>query len=179
MAESGRRPRIDRRRAVRPASWYDLVSSELPVAAVGAAARLRLVTAARRGAVVHLRDRERGARLRVRGDRVATGARRHLDLAVGVTDVEAGRIAVDVARGVRRALVVVLLVRKARLDLRGEVARVRLGVRVLALLLLAKERRQRDGRQDPDDQDHHEELDKGEALLLRVDALGELPQHVL
>ena len=58
--------------------------------------------------------------------------------------------------------------------MRDDVAGVRLGVRVLPLGALAKERRQRDGSQDPDDQDHNEELDKGETLLLVVQTLAEL-----
>ena len=88
-----------------------------------------------------------------RGDRNRAGARRG--------DVQAG--VAEVGRGL--ALRVVLLVRVARLDLRDGVTSVRLGVGVLALLLLAQEGRQSDGGEDADDQDDDEELDEREALL--------------
>jgi hypothetical protein len=61
---------------------------------------------------------------------------------------------------------------------RHQVASIGLGARVLALVTLTKERRQRDGGQDADDQDYNEELDEREALLLVVNALGKLPQHL-
>src|SRR5436853_379856 len=101
---------------------------------------------------------------------VAGAGRRNRDLARAGTDVQTG---------VRRAgaLLVVLLAGEAGLDLRHHVARVRLGVRVLTLLLLAEEGRQGDRGKDADDQNDDEELDKGKTALLRLNTLAELPQH--
>ena len=71
------------------------------------------------------------------------------------------------AEGGRRvALRVVLRVREARLDLRDEVAGIRLGRRVLALLLLAEERRESDRGENADDQNDDEKLDEREALIV-------------
>ena len=50
---------------------------------------------------------------------------------------------------------------------------------VLTLRPLAEEGRQRDSSQDADDQDDNEQLDEREALLPVVNALAELPQHVV
>ena len=61
--------------------------------------------------------------------------------------------------------------------MRDDVARVGLGLGVLALLTLTEERGQRDGGEDADDQDDDEELDEREALLPVVNTLAELPQH--
>src|SRR5215211_712621 len=122
-----------------------------------------------------LLDRERVARLRLRDDGVAVvawGRDGHLALAAAEVKAALGHVVAG-----ERARVG-LLVRVERLDVRDQVTGVRLGARVLALLALTKERRQRDRRQDADDQDDHEELDKGEALLLAVNTLAELPQHV-
>src|SRR3954453_6637946 len=123
-----------------------------------------------------LRDRERVGRLRDRHDRVArAGAgRRDRDLALAGADVEA-RVA-ELRRG-GAVRVVAGGIRATRLDLRDRVARVRLRLGVLALLLLTEEGRQGDRGEDADDQDHDEKLDEREALLLAVDALGKLPQH--
>src|SRR5947209_7029262 len=110
------------------------VDRYLPGAVVLAAALALLVAGARRSAVVGLGDREVDPRLRVTDDRVAGRARsRDLDLALSGTGREPRRRALNVARGVRLARRVVLLVRVARLELRRHVARIRLGVRVLAL----------------------------------------------
>src|SRR2546421_611689 len=76
-----------------------------------------------------------------------------------------------------RALRVVLRVGEARLHRRDRITCVRLGGGVLALVLLTKEGRQRDRRQDPDDQNDDEELDQGETLLV-LGALAQLLQHV-
>src|SRR5262249_31009164 len=65
-----------------------------------------------------------------------------------------------------RARRVGLRVGVARLDLRDGVPRVRLGRRVLRLLLLTEEARQRDRGEDADDQDDDEQLDQREALLV-------------
>src|SRR5947209_18184069 len=90
---------------------------------------------------------------------------RDVDLAVAATDLQTGRVAVEaVADG--RALGVVLLGREARLDLRDEVARIRLRRGILALLLLTEEGRQGDRGENADDQHDNEELDEREALLL-------------
>src|SRR4051812_16596275 len=152
--------------------------SDLPPVALGVGRVLAAALTVRRararadagGAV--LRDRERVGRLRRRRDGVAGGRDRvDLHLAGAGADVEAG-----VGRG-RAVRVVAAVVGRARLDLRDHVARVGLGLRVLALLLLAEEGRQSDRGKNADDQDHDKELDKGEALLLAVDPLGKLPQH--
>src|SRR4051794_23052498 len=101
---------------------------------------------------------EVSTRLRSSDDGVLGGTGRPgADLALGgrgrgrSVDVEAGRVATDVASSRRQALLVILGVRVARLDLRREVACIRLGIRVVALLLLAKEGRQGDGGEDADD----------------------------
>ena len=77
-----------------------------------------------------------------------------------------------------RAADVRLGVGEAGLHVGREVTSVRLGSRVLTLLTLTKERRQRDGRQNADDQNHDEQLDEGKTLLPVVDAIAKLPQHV-
>src|SRR3954454_19286639 len=110
-------------------------------ALAGAAAGTRRRT--RGGA---LRDRVGDTRLRLGHDVVPAGGRRgdgrvrsgrvlHLDLARAAADVQTrvGQLSRRIALGV------VLGGGEARLDLRDEVARVRLGVRVLALALLAEE----------------------------------------
>src|SRR5262249_13649408 len=59
-------------------------------------------------------------------------------------------------------------------DLRDGVTSVGLGGGVLALLLLAKERRQGDRGEDADDQDDDEKLDQREARLV----IAQLAQHL-
>src|SRR3954453_11472279 len=155
-------------------------ASRLPLVALrvgGLAATLADVVAATRrdtrGAA--LRDREVRPRLRGRRHGVARGTDgRGGHLTAVRADVEArvrerGSAAVRVHAGV---------VGRAGLDLRHEVAGVRLRLRVLALLLLAEEGRQGDRGKNADDEDHHEELDERKALLLAVDPLGKLPQHL-
>src|SRR4051812_27178872 len=117
-----------------------------------------------------VRPRLRGRRHDVAGGRRARGR----DLTTGDADVEA-RVR---ERGGTAGRVHAGVVGRARLDLRDEVAGVRLRLRVLTLLLLAEEGRQGNRGKDADDQNHHEELDEREALLLAVDPLGKLPQHV-
>src|SRR3954465_5548091 len=123
-----------------------------------------------------LRDDEMRARLRRRGHDVA---RRRRGAAGG--HLTAGRADVEARVAERRGGAVRVhagVVGRARLDLRHEVAGVRLRLRVLTLLLLTEEGRQGDRGENADDQDHNEELDEREALLLAVDPLGKLPQHV-
>jgi hypothetical protein len=55
------------------------------------------------------------------------------------------------------------------LEARDEVARVRLGIRVLPLRPLAEKGRQRDRGEDADDKDDDEDLDQAETILF--------PQH--
>src|SRR3954447_2923656 len=164
----------------RPSAKRPVGVSRLPLVALrvgGLAATLADVVAATRRDTrgVALRDREVRARLRRRGHDVArSGDAGGRDLTAGGADVEArvrerGAAAVRVHAGV---------VGSASLDLRHEVAGVRLRLRVLALLLLAEEGRQGDRGENADDQDHNEELDEREALLLAVDPLGKLPQHL-
>src|SRR3954454_5829190 len=147
-------------------------------AAVAADLDARTGREARRG---RLRDREGVVRLRLRRDDIAVRAgsgavRDDADLARARRRVD-GQASVAELAG-RVALVVVTLnVRCARLDLRDGVTRVGLGLRVLALLLLTEEGRQGDRGENADDEDHYEELDEREALLLAVDPLGKLPQH--
>src|SRR4051794_37340864 len=174
---------MKRRRAglsTRPSAKISSVgASRLPLVALrvgGLAATLADVVAATRGDTSRaaLRDREVRPRLRGRRHGVARstdGRGGHLTT-VGA-DVEArvresGGAAVRVHAGV---------VGRARLDLRDEIASVRLRLRVLTLLLLTEEGRQGDRGKNADDEDHHEELDEREALLLAVDPLGKLPQH--
>ena len=66
---------------------------------------------------------------------------------------------------------VVLVVGEAGLDVRDEVAGIRLGGCVLALLLLTEEGRQGDRGKNADDQNDDEELDEREALFVAADAL--------
>src|SRR3954454_12996096 len=153
--------------------------SRLPLVALGvgglAATLTRLVAGALRDTARQLLDVEVRAGLRQRVDlvgRLRRGAGR-LHLALTRADVQAG-----VGQLSRAAVrVVTRVVRRARLDLRNQVAGVRLRLRVLALLLLAEEGRQGDRGKNADDQDHNEKLDEREALLLAVDPLGKLPQH--
>src|SRR4051794_11442194 len=164
----------------RPSAKRPVGVSRLPLVALcvgGLAATLADVVAATRRDTsrVALRDREVRARLRRRGHDVArSGDAGGRDLTAVGADVEArvresGATAVRVHAGV---------VGRARLDLRHEVASVRLRLRVLTLLLLTEEGRQGDRGKNADDEDHHEELDERKALLLAVDPLGKLPQHV-
>src|SRR4051794_21560341 len=164
-------------RARRPARSKrgDFTSECLPVAA-GRAAAVALVGAGTRDLARArvLMQNEHAAVLRRRRDIPALrGVRRdaHRRVRRG-TDRETGVAEL----GRRVAVVVVLLVGVARLDLRDRVTTVRLGIGVLALLLLTQEGRQSDGGKDADDQNDDQELDEREALLL-VDALAELPQH--
>src|SRR4051794_7868176 len=150
-------------RVARPSAKSFEVGGLLPDAAGLAAALVGVVAAAAGGAVGGLRDRERRARLRQRRHRVgavADGGRLHLTLAGA--EREAGSAGVAAAR--RAVGVVAGGVGRAALALRDEVAGVRLGLRVLALVLLAEEGRQCDRGENADDQDHHEELDEGETL---------------
>src|SRR3954452_14463602 len=145
----------------------------------------RGLAAARRGAGARARadagrralgDRERVGRLRGRDDREACAGAGRGDghLACAGADVEAGVAELRSRRAVR---VAAGRVRGARLDLRDGVTGVRLGLCVLALLLLTEEGRQGNRGENADDQDHDEELDERKALLLAVDPLGKLPQH--
>src|SRR4051794_11424727 len=147
-------------------------SSGLPATAREAGTRVRGRARTRaRAARAVLADRERVARLRASDDGVAVRVRRshrHLtrtgaDGQTGVARVGAGRV--------------VLRVGVTRLNLRDHVSCVRLGRGVLALRALAQECGQSDRGQDADDQNDYEELDKGETLLLIVNALTDLPQH--
>ena len=99
---------------------------------------------------------ERRRRRRGHGDLVGAGA-----------VVEAGRA----ERRRRVALRVVLRVREARLDLRDEVAGIGLGRSVLALLLLAEERRESDRGENADDQDDDQELDERESFVVALEAV--------
>jgi hypothetical protein len=69
-----------------------------------------------------------------------------------------------------------VLVDVAGLHLGDGVAGSRLGSRVLALGTLAEERGQSDRGEDADDQDDHEQLDQGEALLV-ARAVAQLVEH--
>src|SRR3954452_17616495 len=113
-------------------------------------------------------DRERVAGLRRRLDRVLGRRRRAVDRHIGAEVLDLGRLI---------AVLVGLVVDEAGLHLRHDVARIGLRRRVLALRALPQERRQGDGGQDADDQDHDQELDQGEALLV-LSALTQLVEHV-
>src|SRR4051812_14603702 len=169
-------PAVDRRsrkrtgRARRPAPsryvWWR--SCVLPAAAGLAAARAARGAGAGRRAAGRLGDGEVVRRLRVAHDRVAVDRRTgHLDLALGGPDVEAG----GAELGRRVAELVVLRVGEARLDVRDQVASIRLGGAVLTLLLLTEEGRQGDRGEDADDQDDDEELDEREPTLLVLEPL--------
>src|SRR5436190_5065309 len=151
----------------RPASRYASdVARDLPGAARAGAAG----SGTRGRSAGSLGDEEVAPRLRVGGDGVAvddgspdvdltgarpageTGGRQHR---VGVADV---RLGIDVVR----------------LQLGHRVAGVGLRRRVVALVLLAEEARQSDRGKNADDQNDHEELDEGKALLL----IAQLAQHV-
>src|SRR4051794_12466918 len=108
-------------------------------------------------------DAERVARARVRRHgETGGGGRRNGDLTLAGANVEArgAQLASRVALGV------VLGVREAGLNVRDEVAGIRLGRCVLALLLLTEERGQGDRGEDADDQDDNEELDERETLFV-------------
>src|SRR6185503_16570994 len=158
-------PGTQTRRARRPASLKQtagrLVLPGVAGADVGAVGRaagagLRAV----HGAGVGAGDDERAAGLRdgVHVVAVAGSGDGDLDLAGRGADRQAGARRDGAAR-------VGLTVGEAGLDLRDGVTSVRLGGGVLALLLLAQERRQGDGGEDADDEDNDEELDKREARL--------------
>src|SRR4051794_25499613 len=122
-----------------------------------------------------LGDREVVTRLRVTHDRV-TGSGVARDGRLAGTGTERNARLGHVLRGL--AVGVGLRPRVARLHVRDEVTGVRLRRSVLALLTLTQESGQRDRGQNADDEDHNEELDKGETLVLTVNALAELTQHV-
>src|SRR3954451_14760439 len=174
-AEAGRSP-PPRGPLVGPVSYQVPPGGEAPVDAGGPAAVGRGRAGARRGAAARLLDRERVTRLRRRLDRVVVRGRGR-DRDRGLRQVEAGVLALDVVARVatRRVRAVVGV---ARLELRGHVAGRRLGVGVLALRLLAEEGRKSDGGKDADDENHNEELDEREALLLAAQTLGKLLKHV-
>src|SRR3954453_17803272 len=152
------------------------VGEGLPGAAGRAAALAGGGAGAAGGAAVHLVDDERGARLRDRRDLVVVRLGR-IDRDRGLRQIETGVLALDVVVGVR-AGAVRAVVGVARLDLRRRVTRGRLGVGVLALRLLAEEGRKRDGGKDADNENHNEELDEREALLLAAQTLGKPLKHV-
>src|SRR5215213_256619 len=165
-------PQNDEGRARRPAPLKQLLrSGYLPGTAVAAATAARgragLGDAGRR-----LRVREGVAGLRGTDDRVGRGAlgrddhRRQGQTAAGDIGLRGVTAHVGLSSG------------EAGLHVRNEVTHVGLGLGVLTLLTLTKERRQRDGGQDSDDQNDDEQLDEGKALLPVVNALAKLPQHV-
>jgi len=120
-------------------------------------------------------------------DRVHTAARLRVD--VDVVAVGVGRGDVHLAGGgpARRQRVLDAVqggavsgvggvVGVVRLLSGGSFTRCALGRRVLALALLVEERRDGDRGQDPDDQDHDQELDEREALLA-LKALAKGVEH--
>src|SRR5436190_3853673 len=161
---------------------YPVWTGGLPVAGAWAAAladhgaRLDVTSAQR----VHQRECVVDAAGAGLGDRLQRVAREplgeDLDLADARPDVE-----VRARRGERgRAADVLVVLREARLHLGDHVAHVGLGGRVLALQALAEEGRQGDGGEDPDDQDHDQQLDQGEAALIGAEAAalsGDVPCH--
>src|SRR5689334_644159 len=144
--------------------------------------RLPLPIARARALVrVGARTSDRAARL---GDHefVARGGMADHDVAVRAGGLEArlarvGTQDTDLLDVVGVGADVRLVRRVEGLESRDQVARRRLGRRVLSLLTLAEEGRQGDRGQDADDQDHDEELDQREAPLPFMYALTELPRH--
>src|SRR5687767_1933331 len=167
-------PLNDEGRARRPAplTTESLTPTELPGVGGGTAAALVVVRARLGDGRAGLQVRERGARLRRTDDLVPGGAlarnRQSAQRKAAAGDVSVRGVAANVRLG--RG--------EARLHVRNEVTHVGLRLGVLTLLTLTKERRQRDGGQDADDQNDDEQLDEGEALLPVMNALAELPQHV-
>ena len=170
VRRSGRKPcRNATRRARGPASRVSGQGSG--VVLPGAACLAAAVAGGGAGAGVAARgdavDRERVTALRRRRHRERRcGRGGHRDLAGAGAVVQARRA--ERRGGV--ALGVVLGVREARLDLRDEVTGIGLGRRVLALLLLAEERRESDRGEDADDQDDDQKLDEREALVVALEA---------
>src|SRR5215208_5906774 len=150
---------------------------DLPLTARAAAGLAAGVTGVRLHELTcGLRDGEVVTRLRGTHDLIRVGrARGHVDLAASRAQRDPAVLQVLSSVG---AIGVVLLLRVAGLDVRNDVTRVRLGLGVLTLLTLTEEGRQRDSGQNTDDENHNEELDEREALLLVVHALAKHPQHL-